>query len=112
SAARAVKRAARGLERVAAERVRDELLMLIARPDTARALRRADALGVLRVVLPEIEPMRATPQPAPHRFDVLEHSLRAVAGCDRAGTRGRRTARSSPRIWPSRSAAARAAPPR
>ena len=27
--------------------------------------------------------MRVTKQPAPHRFDVLEHSLRAVAGCDR-----------------------------
>src|SRR2546422_5192080 len=26
--------------------------------------------------------MRATPQPAPHRFRVLEHSLRAVAGAD------------------------------
>jgi len=83
SAARAVRRAAPGLARVAAERVRDELLMLLALPDTARALRRADALGVLGVVLPEVEAMRATPQPPPHRFDVLEHSLRAVAGCDR-----------------------------
>ena len=83
TAARAVKDAARGLERVAPERVRDELFMITALPGTARALRRADALGVLGVVLPEIEPMRATPQPAPHRFDVLEHSLRAVAGCDR-----------------------------
>src|SRR5688572_11853935 len=27
--------------------------------------------------------MRVTAQPAPHRFGVLEHSLRAVAGCDR-----------------------------
>jgi poly(A) polymerase len=27
--------------------------------------------------------MRATAQPAPHRFDVLEHSLRAVGACDR-----------------------------
>jgi poly(A) polymerase len=83
AAARAVQAAAPGLERVAAERVRDELLMVMTLPDTARALRRADALGVLAVVLPEVEPMRATPQPLPHRFDVLEHSLRAVAGCDR-----------------------------
>ena len=83
SAARAVRGAARGLERVSAERVRDELLMLLGLADTARALRRADALGVLGVIIPEIEPMRGTRQPAPHRFDVLEHSLRAVAGCDR-----------------------------
>ncbi|HEV8585937.1 MAG TPA: HD domain-containing protein [Methylomirabilota bacterium] len=83
SAARAVRAAARGLARVAPERIRDELLILLTLPETARALRRADALGVLGVVMPEVEPMRATAQPAPHRFDVLEHSLRAVAGVDR-----------------------------
>ena len=83
TAARAVRSAAPRLARVAAERVRDELLMITALPDTARALRRADALGVLGAVLPEVEPMRATKQPLPHRFDVLEHSLRAVGGCDR-----------------------------
>jgi len=81
--AAAVRAAAGGLTRVSAERVRDELLALLAMPDTARALRRADALGVLCVVLPEIEPMRATAQPPPHRFGVLEHAVRAVAGCDR-----------------------------
>jgi poly(A) polymerase len=83
AAAQAVSAAARGLAAVSAERVRDELLAVLALADSARALRRADALGVLGVILPEIEPMRATAQPAPHRFAVLEHSLRAVAGCDR-----------------------------
>jgi putative nucleotidyltransferase with HDIG domain len=67
---------------VAAERVRDELLGLLALPDTMRALRRADRLRLLGAVLPEVEPMRVTQQPAPHRFRVLEHSLRAVAGAD------------------------------
>jgi len=82
-AARLVRAAAPALARVAAERVRDELLALLRLPTTGRALRRADALGLLAVILPEIEPMRATVQPAPHRFDVLEHSLRAVEGADR-----------------------------
>ena len=82
-AARAVRAAAPGLARVSAERVRDELLALLGLADSTHALRRADALGVLGVVLPEVEPMRSTAQPAPHRFAVLEHSLRAVAGCDR-----------------------------
>jgi poly(A) polymerase len=80
---RAVRAAAGGLAEVSAERVRDELLALLAMAESARGLRRADALGVLGVILPEIEPMRGTTQPAPHRFPVLEHSLRAVAGCDR-----------------------------
>ncbi|HEV8640367.1 MAG TPA: HD domain-containing protein [Methylomirabilota bacterium] len=81
-AARAVVAVAPALAGVSAERIRDELIALLALPETARALRRADRLGLLPVVLPEVEPMRSTPQPAPHRFSVLEHSLRAVAAAD------------------------------
>jgi len=83
SAARVVRRAAPALAGVSAERVRDELVALLRLPATGRALRRTDGLGLLEVLLPEIGPMRATTQPAPHRFDVLEHSLRAVEACDR-----------------------------
>ena len=83
AAARAMRAAAPGLARVAAERVSDELRALLRVEATGRAVRRADTLGALAVVLPEVEPMRATPQPAPHRFDVLEHSLRALEACDR-----------------------------
>jgi putative nucleotidyltransferase with HDIG domain len=82
AAAAAVRRVAPALASVAAERVRDELLLVLALPGAARALRRMDALGLLAAILPEVEPMRATPQPAPHRFPVLEHSLRAVVGAD------------------------------
>jgi putative nucleotidyltransferase with HDIG domain len=80
--ARAIRAAAPALAAVAAERVRDELLALLALPRAARALRRLDALGLLRVIVPEVEAMRGSTQPAPHRFPVLEHSLRAVAGAD------------------------------
>lgn len=83
AAAGEVRAVAADLRAVAPERVRDELLAVLALPQAGRALRRADALALLAVVLPEVEPMRATAQPAPHRFDVLEHSLRAVGGCDR-----------------------------
>ena len=83
AAARLVRAAAPALADVSVERVRDELTILLGLAATGRALRRADALGVLGVILPEIGPMRAAAQPAPHRFNVLEHSLRAVEGCDR-----------------------------
>jgi len=79
---RAMRAAAPGLARVAGERIRDELLALLALPRAGRAVRRLDALGVLSVILPEIEPMRGSTQPAPHRFPVLEHSLRALEGAD------------------------------
>jgi poly(A) polymerase len=83
----AIRRAAATCTSVSPERVRDEVLALLAAPATARALRLADDLGVLTAVFPEIEPMRQTSQPEPHRFDVLEHTLRAVDACDRLLTR-------------------------
>jgi poly(A) polymerase/tRNA nucleotidyltransferase (CCA-adding enzyme) len=79
----AIRQTAPAISTVSPERVRDETLAVLAAPATARALRMADRLGVLAAVFPEVEPMRRTPQPAPHRFDVLEHSLRAVDACDR-----------------------------
>jgi poly(A) polymerase/tRNA nucleotidyltransferase (CCA-adding enzyme) len=81
--ARAVRTAAPALGSVSAERQRDELLLLLGVPRAGRVLRRLDSLGLLAALFPEVEPMRRTPQPRPHRFDVLEHSLRAVDGADR-----------------------------
>jgi putative nucleotidyltransferase with HDIG domain len=83
AAARAIRSAAPGLATVSAERQRDELLLLLGLPRAGRALRRLDALGLLTALFPEVEAMRRTAQPRPHRFDVLEHSLRAVEGADR-----------------------------
>jgi poly(A) polymerase len=83
AAARAIRASAGRLGEVAAERQRDELLALLGLPCAGRALRRLDALGLLAALFPEVEPMRRTAQPRPHRFDVLEHSLRAVEGADR-----------------------------
>src|SRR5256886_662918 len=80
--AAAVRAVAPALASVSVERVRDELLPVLALPDAARAFRRADALGLLSVLLPEVEAMRPTAQPPPHRFPVLEHSFRALAAAD------------------------------
>ncbi|MBI2203787.1 MAG: HD domain-containing protein [Candidatus Rokubacteria bacterium] len=83
AAARAIRAVAPTLTRVSPERIRDEILAILRVPQTAPALRRLDALGLLTVVFPEVEPMRRSRQPLPHRFTVLEHSLRAVGGADR-----------------------------
>jgi len=82
-AVKALRAAAPRLAGVTAERVSEELVALLGLPGTGRAVRRADAIGALRVVLPEVEPMRVAAQPAPHRFNVLEHSLRALEASDR-----------------------------
>jgi putative nucleotidyltransferase with HDIG domain len=78
----AMRAGASGLAGVAAERIRDELTGILGEPLAAPGLRMLDRLGLLTVILPESEPMRATAQPLPHRFDVWEHSLRAVEGVD------------------------------
>jgi putative nucleotidyltransferase with HDIG domain len=83
AAARAIREIAPALTAASPERQRDELLALLGVARTGRALRRLDALGLLTVLFPEVEAMRATSQPEPHRFGVLEHSLRAVEGVDR-----------------------------
>jgi putative nucleotidyltransferase with HDIG domain len=56
--------------------------MILALPDSAAALRDLDHLGLLRVIIPEVETMKVTSQPSPHRFTVWEHSLRTVASLD------------------------------
>jgi tRNA nucleotidyltransferase/poly(A) polymerase len=78
----AIEAAAHLITRVAAERLRDELVGILSEPAAAAGLRVLDRLGVLAVLLPESLAMRATAQPLPHHFDVWEHSLRAVEGMD------------------------------
>jgi poly(A) polymerase len=78
----AIRAAAARVGQAAAERIRDELVALLAEPGAGRGLRLLDRLAVLPVLLPESLAMRATAQPLPHRFDVWEHSLRTVEGMD------------------------------
>jgi poly(A) polymerase/tRNA nucleotidyltransferase (CCA-adding enzyme) len=74
--------AAPSLRETSAERVRDELVALVSGPTAGRGFRLLDRFGVLAVVLPESGSMRSTLQSEPHRFDVWEHSLRAVEAMD------------------------------
>lgn len=78
----AIRAAAFRLSDVAAERVRDELIGILAEPNGAAGLRALDRVDVLPALFPERAAMRATDQPLPHRFDVWEHSLRTVEGVD------------------------------
>ena len=58
--AQAIKRHAHLIEEVSAERVKDELLKLIAEPDATRSLRLLDDLGLLCRVLPELAEARGS----------------------------------------------------
>lgn len=67
------------LNSVAAERIREEVLGLLALPHAARWLRFLDAQGVLTIIFPELEAGRACRQPAAHFLPVLAHMLEAVS---------------------------------
>ncbi|HDQ74097.1 MAG TPA: HD domain-containing protein [Chloroflexi bacterium] len=58
-----------------AERVRDELVKLLALPGAVEALQRLDAFGLLQPILPELDVLKGVTQSPPHRFDVWQHSL-------------------------------------
>ncbi len=73
-----IRRAARLITNVSAERVRDELAKITALPGAAQSLRYLDELGLLTTVIPELETLKGVEQSEPHYLDVFEHSLETV----------------------------------
>lgn len=68
------------IQHVSAERVRDELSQMLDGPWRLQSLQDLDESGLLAEILPEVEALKGTPQPAQyhHEGDVFAHSLRAV----------------------------------
>jgi tRNA nucleotidyltransferase (CCA-adding enzyme) len=64
---------------VSAERVRDELMRILANdPVPSRAIGILERLGILPVILPELAALRGVPQAKAVAGDALDHSLQAV----------------------------------
>ncbi len=80
--AEAIRRNAARLPEAAVERQRDELIRIFATERAADGLRLLDELGLLALVLPEMEVTREVEQPKEHHYDVLGHSLAAVGALD------------------------------
>jgi poly(A) polymerase len=64
--------------RVAGERIREELLRILAVPQSGRFIRLLDELRILTALIPELEPSRGVVQPVEHHWNVLDHSLETV----------------------------------
>ena len=73
-----IRRDGPALVEVSGERVRDEFTRLLALPAAAAYLDQLDDLGILTVILPELEPLRGLVQPPPHHLEALPHSLDTV----------------------------------
>lgn len=74
-----VRRHADSVPSCSAERVRDELVRIVASDAPDRWLRLLADLGLLAHVLPEVDALAGVTQSEPHRWDVFEHTLRATA---------------------------------
>jgi len=77
-----VKRHAPLIAGVAGERVREELLRLLAVPDSGRFLPYLDELGLLTAIFPEMAGAKGVGQPKEHFWEVFEHSLKTVTAVD------------------------------
>jgi putative nucleotidyltransferase with HDIG domain len=73
-------------DRPSGERIFMEMARLLGGDRPARALRLAESLGVLDVVLPEIAPLRGLNQSPHHQFDVWEHTLHVVEAAADVGS--------------------------
>jgi poly(A) polymerase len=63
---------------VSFERIRDELFKIFGRPDSFAYLAQLDKLGILKIIIPDIEQMRGVKQGSYHHLDVWKHSLETV----------------------------------
>ncbi len=70
--------------KVAVERVQVELTKLLTSGSATKGLRLLEATGLLDQWLPEVRPMVGFAQNHHHRYDVWEHTLRALA-CESTG---------------------------
>ncbi|MBN1666287.1 MAG: HD domain-containing protein, partial [Anaerolineales bacterium] len=70
-----MRQAIAGLELVSAERIRDELLKILAGPRPHIALQTLEHLGALPRLLPEVLALNGVQQTAPHTLDVWRHTL-------------------------------------
>lgn len=77
-----VRQDCRLITAVAGERVREELMRLLAVPDSGRFLLYLDELGLLTAIFPEMAGTKGVGQPREHFWDVFGHSLKTVAAVD------------------------------
>jgi len=67
---------------VAGERLREELVRLLAVPHPERFLFHLDELGLITALLPELAKSKGVEQPREHSWNVFDHSLQTVLAVD------------------------------
>lgn len=67
---------------VAGERIREELLRILALPRAGSHVDYLDELGLLTAIIPEMELTKGVEQPVVHYWDVFQHSVQVVVAVD------------------------------
>lgn len=81
--ARLVREKAALAARPAAERTFSEITRLLEAPGASKQVRRLDELGLLEVLLPELDALKGVEQNDYHHLDVYEHTLANCEALDR-----------------------------
>ncbi|HTY81537.1 MAG TPA: HD domain-containing protein [Dehalococcoidales bacterium] len=77
-----LRQSSRLISGVAGERVREELLRILALPGAGNRIAFMDELGLLTAVIPELEHSRGVTQPVLHVWDVFTHSVKMVSSVE------------------------------
>ena len=67
---------------VAGERIREELLRILALPRAGQILAYLEELGLLATLIPELAPAKGVSQPKVHVWDVFDHSIKTVSAAE------------------------------
>jgi len=78
----AIRRTVPEFSRVAAERVHQELFLLLGSPAAAPALKEMEATGLLGRIFPELDDLKGVEQNGFHHLDVYGHSLLTLASLE------------------------------
>ena len=75
----AIKETKKGLEKISAERIRDEFSKILISDNPVKGLNYMMDLGIFDIIIPEISPMKDFDQETPfHNLDLWKHSLSVV----------------------------------
>jgi poly(A) polymerase len=74
-----IRRDCREVKLVPGERLREELVRILALPSSGEMVRYLDELGLLTEIVPELKEMKGAEQPKEHYWDVFDHSVEAMA---------------------------------
>src|SRR4030042_1452129 len=77
-----IRKACRKIKLVPGERLREELVRILALPGAGEMVRYLDELGLLTEIIPELKEMKGAEQPKEHYWDVFDHSVEAMAAAE------------------------------